>query len=92
MLGNNVFDACALTVNMSFGNYLTTAIDTSTPEESRVAGTLANRGYEKCNNRLTAKPKERKANVTIKNFLLYHPPSTSFYFTNCENMLYSFLF
>jgi hypothetical protein len=32
-----------LTVGMSFNNYLTTAIDTSTAAESAVAGSLADR-------------------------------------------------
>jgi hypothetical protein len=41
MRGNDVYDACALTIGMSFSNYLTTAIDTSTAAESSVAGTLA---------------------------------------------------
>ncbi|MGL6194250.1 MAG: hypothetical protein ACRC2T_05450, partial [Thermoguttaceae bacterium] len=45
MLGENVYDACALTLGISFSNYLTTAIDTSTTAESAVAGTLADRVF-----------------------------------------------
>jgi hypothetical protein len=41
MLGNDVYDACALTVGTTLNDYLTTAIDTSTIAEALVAGTSA---------------------------------------------------
>ncbi|MDO4571676.1 MAG: hypothetical protein Q4D38_14940 [Planctomycetia bacterium] len=45
MLGDNVYDACALTVNKLYDDYLADAIDTSTPDESAAAGTLTNRAF-----------------------------------------------
>ena len=45
MLGDNVYDACALTLGELFSSYLTSAIDTSTPAESAVAGTVTNRVF-----------------------------------------------
>ncbi|MDR2757566.1 MAG: hypothetical protein LBC20_17900, partial [Planctomycetaceae bacterium] len=45
MLGNDVYDACALTIGVSFNNYLMTAIDTSTTAESVVAGSLTDRVF-----------------------------------------------
>ena len=45
MLGDNVYDACALTLGLPFADYLITAIDTSTPAEAAVAGTAANKQY-----------------------------------------------
>jgi hypothetical protein len=43
MLGNDVYDACALTIGVSFNTYLTTAIDTSTVAESAVAGNIGDK-------------------------------------------------
>jgi hypothetical protein len=43
MLGNDVYDACALIVGTAFNNYLTTAIDTSTLWEAAQAGTVADK-------------------------------------------------
>jgi hypothetical protein len=45
MLDNDVYDACALSIGVSFNAYLTTTIDTSTAIENAVAGSLTDRKF-----------------------------------------------